>query len=169
MLESEGQYFDGYEDGLWKYYYESSSAINDQTLGQRGKLHIEANYNKGHRTGLWRVYYESGALQSEGLFEGPDIHFEEYHPSGILSSEGFIYNNYDTEIGSCKYFYESGVLESEGSFENGLENGHWKMYYPSGYLESEYIWNHGNIIISRNYSDLLIYNMCTEPLLEYYL
>lgn len=154
-LEKEGHYINGFENGTWKIYYED------------GNLLVEGDFYMGRRYGVWKVFYESGALQAEGVFTNADTYYKEYSPLGIIESEGILYDSDDT--GYCKYYYNSGNIISEGEFVNGLEHGYWKKYYPSGFLESETIYNVGNIIIHRNFSDNMIYNMCTEPLLDEYL
>ncbi len=155
LLEKEGHYINGLENGTWKVYYES------------GELLVEGDFYMGRRHGVWNVYYESGTLQAEGMFTSVETYYKEYNPFGIVESEGILYDGDDT--GYCKYYYDSGILMSEGEFVNGLEHGYWKKYYPSGFLESESIYEIGNIKISRNFSDNIIYNMCTEPLWDDYL
>ncbi len=146
-LEKEGHFVDGLENGTWKIYYEN------------GQLLVEGNFNMGQRRGVWKVFYKSGALQAEGIFTILETYYKEYSPFGIVEAEGILYDGNDS--GYCKYYYDSGYLMSEGEFINGLEHGYWKKYYPSGFLESESIYEVGNILISRNFSDNIIYNMCT--------
>ncbi|MBE0662512.1 MAG: toxin-antitoxin system YwqK family antitoxin [Bacteroidales bacterium] len=51
---SEGEYFEGLEEGKWIYNFENHK--------------IEGSYSSGRRNGVWKHYYSNGQLSFEGQF-----------------------------------------------------------------------------------------------------
>jgi antitoxin component YwqK of YwqJK toxin-antitoxin module len=57
QLASEGNYVDGFEDGLWRDFHEN------------GKPAAEGRYYKGQEAGEWRFWNSDGSLSTERNLE----------------------------------------------------------------------------------------------------
>jgi len=96
LLIEDGNFKDGEEDGLWKYYYEN------------GNIEREGNWEKSKMTGLWKYYYENGNIEREGNWEKSKMTglWKEYDSDGKLQKE----INYDGLVDAALIITE---LESE--------------------------------------------------------
>ena len=56
IKRSEGTYYYGLEEGLWKFWY------------QDGKIREEANYTEGKLNGSVKIWYNNGEPQNEALY-----------------------------------------------------------------------------------------------------
>jgi uncharacterized protein len=95
-VRSEGVYEAGFEDGLWKYYYED------------GTLQEKTNYRRGKLNGpVWR-YHQNGRQMVEGYFvnDAQDSIQRTWSADSVLLETG--YWNKGKKIGYWHYFKSSG-------------------------------------------------------------
>jgi len=106
---SEGNYVNGFEEGLWKYYYET------------GTLQEEANYKKGKLNGSVKRYHSNSKLMVDGYFKAgvQDSIQRTYTLEGTLVEEGHFAKG--QKSGKWNYFFPAGdtmmVEEYEGDEE----------------------------------------------------
>jgi len=93
---SEGNYVNGFEEGLWKYYYET------------GTLQEEANYKKGKLHGSVKRHHINGKLMVEGYFSmnAQDSIQRTFTFEGTLVEEGYYKNG--IKSGKWNYFFPAG-------------------------------------------------------------
>ena len=77
QLWFEGNFKDGKEDGVHKFWYKN------------GQLKSESNHIDGKREGLSKVWYSNGQLSTEGNYynDTRDGVFKEWYENGQLESE----------------------------------------------------------------------------------
>ncbi|MEZ4798679.1 MAG: hypothetical protein R2809_02645 [Flavobacteriales bacterium] len=160
-VRSEGIYERGFEDGLWKYYYED------------GTLQEEANYKMGKFHGSVFRYHPNGKLMVEGYFKNDkqDSIQRTFTADSILVEQGLwakgvktgewdyfyasgdtmmIENHLDSVVMMLEYFtssgehtlkkgngtvadhFENGRLKSITNYKNGLPDGKFEEYFSGG-------------------------------------
>jgi antitoxin component YwqK of YwqJK toxin-antitoxin module len=109
LIYESGNVKNGFRDGLWKLYYETS-----------GNIYLEQRYIEGKLTGLQNSFYESGQIFTsgemvDGFREGEWIW---YHENGIISSK--VNFAKDKKIGNQIIWSELGIKSKEEYYENGV-------------------------------------------------
>jgi len=106
---SEGNYVNGFEEGLWKYYYDT------------GTLQEEANYKKGKLNGRVKRFHPNGNIMVDGYFRmnAQDSIQRTYTAEGKLVEEGYFTNGVKT--GKWNYFFPTGDTMMVEEFQKGEE------------------------------------------------
>jgi uncharacterized protein len=104
---AEGEYIEGYEEGIWNYSYGDHSAVG--------------GYLNGMRHGDWKHYYKDGRLSFEGSFieDNPNGRHTWYWSNGNKKTEG----NYimGLEHGEWVKYNPDGSQFISILYENGIE------------------------------------------------
>lgn len=144
-----GQFENGKEVGVFKFYEDSNSKIpviiktynkeNDAVLVEfytkKGKLQSKGFFLGKNRIGHWVYYFEDGKKMSEEFYkEGKlDGKLVNFYPNG-KETEISLYKNGLLE-GVSKKFSSNGVLIEEITFKNGLQNGPAKYFELNGMIK----------------------------------
>lgn len=125
VILSEGEYKDGKQVGVWKYYYSS------------GKLYVEMEMLDNGKTGNTKVYDETGPLIAEGLYVNRKKEGKWYYYSlrGYKISEE-TYKNGERE-GVSKTFYPSGKVYQTVNYVAGKKEGVLLEYYSTGLTKTK--------------------------------
>lgn len=99
-IVAEGNFKNGYKDGLWKTTYEN-------------KLVKTENYNNGLMVGRYKVYNTKGDTLYQTTFgpQGNGKYQDYYYNTGILKEEGF-YKNGKKDGEWCSFDEEGTLIES---------------------------------------------------------
>lgn len=157
QLRYEGQFKNGKEVGVFKFYSESNSGFpsiikryheqNDSVQVEfyttKGKLQSKGNFINKNRVGKWLYYFESGKLMSiehynNGKLDGELIN---YYPNG-KPTEITNYKNGEKE-GLSKKFSSDGILIEEVNYANNKLNGLGKYYELNGNLKEKGMYKNG--------------------------
>lgn len=111
MLTKKGNYLNGKEDGVWKFYHNNSDKIKSITTYKNGKQH-----------GLYENYYASGTIQNRGIL------FAEIDVNGKLTK--------NVKHGRIEQYTEAGFLTSIEEYDMGKRSGVWSTYQKNGILLS---------------------------------
>lgn len=153
LMNSEGAFKVGEQDGLWKWYHRDGT-LKEETSMKDGKVHgtmkffytngnqqSEAEYTNGEENGMYREFYENGKLRrsaklEDGKATGPLIN---YYVNGVLADSTQM--NEGEKTGPFRYYYNDGALKVTGIFKKGERQDVLKEFYQNGQLESEYSYN----------------------------
>jgi antitoxin component YwqK of YwqJK toxin-antitoxin module len=102
-----------------------------------------------HAVHLVEIPYPTGAirfryafvLSPDGQTRVRDGRFAEYHPNGIIMSEGIYVNG--LEEGEWRDYYANGRLAAVGLYINGKEEGVWRFWDESGRSEPDVLYRSG--------------------------
>ena len=96
VKKSQGQYLDGLEHGLWKYWY------------QDGEMMEKSNYYRGKLHGEVIRFHENGVKSHHGYFEmnQPDSLLEAWYDNENKKESGYFESG--EKVGEWKYFYRDG-------------------------------------------------------------
>lgn len=153
LMNSEGAFKAGKQDGLWKWYHidgmlkEETTMKDDKINGvmkffyENGNMRSEAEYTDGEENGMYKEYYENGKLMrtaklEDGKVNGPIIN---YYVNGVVADSTELVNGEKT--GPFRYYFNDGSLRISGSLKDGERQGTIKEYHQNGQLESEYSYN----------------------------
>lgn len=157
-------HINGYENGKWVYYYDSTGNLAwemNYNLGQlhgpqlyltkRGDTTRFENYNMGKLHGVKKTYFTKSILEKEV-----------YYKNGLMD-------------GSYRSYTFDGKLLEDLSYKEGKKNGELKYYYFDGTLLSVEHWNmdikegefrtyfyNGKIQILENYHKGIFNGWCEE-------
>jgi antitoxin component YwqK of YwqJK toxin-antitoxin module len=109
----DGIYFNGDENGYWKWYHEN------------GKLYKEGKYNHGSKDGVWKTYHENGKINKESTYlSGAAIGTEKtYNEQGVLTQSREFKSN--TEHGELNFYSEAlGKLQLTRHYNYGTLIGY---------------------------------------------
>ena len=132
-FKGEGNFIDGKQNGLWKYYYTN------------GQLYSEGNFKDDNKIGCWKYYdgnekpYIEGRLfdkneeiimpESEAKEQGLEykiITFEEYDDNGDRTQEAQVRVEKHREADSLWQFYnEYDAVYGEIEWKNGKQDSRW--------------------------------------------
>lgn len=100
--------YNGYRNGGWKVYYESTGTISQ-----------EMSYKNGLLNGSQKVYNETGEIYAAGqmIDDLRDGEWNWYHVNGIISSS--VHFKQGKKEGLQSMFSEAGVLIKEEYYKNG--------------------------------------------------
>ncbi|MFM1875283.1 MAG: hypothetical protein RL266_1020 [Bacteroidota bacterium] len=153
LMNSEGVFKVGKQDGLWRWYHRDGTLKEETTMKDdkvngtmkffftNGKLRSEADYTDGVENGMYKEYYENGKLMrtaklKDGKATGPLIN---YFANGVLADSTQMVEGDKT--GPFRYYFNDGSLRITGDLKKGERQGTIKEYYQNGQLESEYSYN----------------------------
>ncbi|MBD98942.1 MAG: hypothetical protein CMO34_03790 [Verrucomicrobia bacterium] len=124
QLRFEGQFKDGIEYGLFRYY------------DQEGGLKSTLNYLKEGKA-MATHYHKNGNIMATGLLvdRKKDSIWNTYSPSGDILEKGAYISG--KKYGNWITYFENGQVSEEMFFENDMEEGPFKVYYPDGSLRQE--------------------------------
>ncbi|AMA48712.1 MULTISPECIES: toxin-antitoxin system YwqK family antitoxin [Flavobacterium] len=129
----EGNFKNGVEDGVFKYYTDSDKKILKATREFDGK------------GGAYTIFFDENGLK---VSEGKVINklrqgiWKYYHKG--LKTVMCIENYIDDRVeGSKKIFFTDGVLAEEVMYKNGVKNGISKIYSKGGTLKEEAVFLQG--------------------------
>lgn len=105
-----------YKDGMLK----SEGFVNQDTVTKNGRWVYKSE--KGNIVST--VNYIDGNLWGE---------FKDYHPNGVLASEG-AYDEFGKQTGEWSTYYADSIMESSGRFQRGRKVGQWRYYHDNGTL-----------------------------------
>ena len=148
-IRYEGEFKNGKEVGVFKFYKQSQSRFpvitktyreNNDTITvnfftSKGKLQSKGFFIDRTRVGAWKYYFPDGKLMSEefynnGKLEGKLVN---YYPNG-KPTEITEYKN-GIKNGLSQKYSSDGVLIEEVRFENGQLNGLAKYFELNGNLK----------------------------------
>ena len=98
IKRSQGTYFYGLEEGLWKYWYKD------------GKIREEANYIEGKLNGSVKIWFNNGQAQNEGFFRFniQDSAYISWFTDGKIKSIGQF--DYGFKDSIWNYYFPNGKL-----------------------------------------------------------
>ena len=156
-IRYEGQFKNGKEAGIFKFYDQSSSqhptiikkfkpdtdSVFTQFYTVRGQLQSEGVFVGKKREGKWVYYFPSKKKMSienykSGLLEGELIN---YYPNGKIT-EKTQYKNGKKEGISLKFSSDGDILE-EVNYQNDRLHGEAKYYDTKGQLKEQGIYQFG--------------------------
>jgi antitoxin component YwqK of YwqJK toxin-antitoxin module len=127
ILHSHGKYINGFQTGVWNYYFLD------------GTMSIEGNYQNGVKLGNFYVFHKNGVLDFECTFQNDEIvgYYSKYHTNGVLKEVGYKVKNVD--LVHCLEFDDKGELTDFGSFSNDQKIEGWseKSFDQSTKSESD--------------------------------
>lgn len=112
-----GQKYRGFNDGDWKWYYES------------GNLKEEGSFKDTKQHGIWKTYYPNNQLRSIDTISSILKKSVAYHPNGNIKQKKIRSDKYGT-------YYKTGELYMEETMVLGVSLGK-KYYNKSGKLIRE--------------------------------
>ncbi len=115
-LKAEGNYENGKQTGIWKYYHQNGKIEQTGKFSKQGKL-----------DGTWKWYFDSGQLLKEESYRNGarDGLSTEYDETGKVIEEGeFVDGNEDGP-----WFELTGDSFIRGTYRDGLRNGMWYNFY----------------------------------------
>lgn len=143
VLLKEGSYFEGLENGYWKYYDIS------------GALRREGSFSNGQQTGEWRYYYTKWTNdKGESLPYSNKLFLEENYLLGKLNGKSKRYSYLDEEKFLCSDIYEnrsSFDTCSKFIYTKALETS----FYKNGKLNGPYELKDSlnNIVVSGSFKN----------------
>jgi len=122
MLKYKGEFLNGKETGLFKYYDYS------------GNLVIALDYTELGYKSLATLYYYDGTVKSTGQYikklkEGVWVYYNQNGQK--IAEENFLNNNLH---GESHYFYDNGMLSEKYNYVNNKKEGIAEIYYISGFI-----------------------------------
>ena len=75
------------------------------------------------------------ALLFSFIGEKEKEYYKDYHPNGLLKSEGWLINK--SKSGYWKFYFNNGKVANSGHYQNGRKNEYWHYYYKDGILAKE--------------------------------
>ena len=124
-IKYKGEFSDGKEMGVFKYYDYS------------GNLVVELDYIEIGQKSLATIYYPNGIIKSTGEYvnkekEGLWIYYNQNGQK--IAEENFAHNNLN---GESRYFYENGMLSEKYNYLNNKKEGLAEIYYMSGFINMQ--------------------------------
>jgi len=173
-FKGEGNFIDGKQNGLWKYYYTN------------GQLYSEGNFKDDNKIGCWKYYdgnekpYIEGRLfdkneeiimpESEAKEQGLEykiITFEEYDDNGDRTQEAQVRVEKHREADSLWQFYnEYDAVYGEIEWKNGKQDSRW---VSDGLLGDQYWFKGEGNFIGGKKNGLWEYFELYHPQKELYL
>jgi antitoxin component YwqK of YwqJK toxin-antitoxin module len=149
-VEREGNYIDGWAEGLWKGYengkldyvgrYLNNNFDSTWTYYENGKVNSTANYLRGERNGLSTFQNAEGGPASEKMYISGDlVAFRTMRADGTWSDWTKFTGN-----ASIISYYPNGSKSLEEEYRNGYLNGTKRHYLSNGKVVSEYSFKHGD-------------------------
>lgn len=156
-IRYEGEFKNGKEIGVFKFYDESSSqnpisirkytektdSVYSEFYTSNGKLQSKGFFIDKNRVGKWQYFFIDGKIMSEefynqGKLEGKIIN---YYPNG-KATEITEYKN-GLKNGISQKYSSDGILIEEVTYENGILNGTGKFFDLKGNLKEKGIYKNG--------------------------
>lgn len=147
---------DGYENGRWTYFYDSTNIIAwemDFLLGQKHGKHIYYNrkgdttlletYKHDQLDGVKRIFYSTGKVHRE-------IHYTKGQLDGqftVLNKEEKVIEKLNYSLGKkngvFSYYYDDGTLLKTETWTDEMKNGPFITYYYQGFVQISENWKKG--------------------------
>jgi len=156
-IRYEGQFKNGKEIGVFKFYDESNSkhpsiikSFSEKTdsvkvdfFSLKGILQSRGFFIEKNRVGKWQFFFKDGKIMSEefynqGKLEGKVIN---YYPNG-KTTEITDYKD-GLKHGISQKFSSDGILIEEVTYENGILNGAAKIFELKGNLKEKGLYKNG--------------------------
>ena len=156
-IRYEGQFKNGKEIGIFKFYefsnskqpsiiknfIEKTDSVKVHFFSSKGILQSKGFFIEKNRVGRWQYFFKDGKIMSEefynqGKLEGKLINF---YPNG-KTTEITEYKN-DLKHGISQKYSSDGILIEEVTYENGILNGSAKFYELKGNLKEKGIYKNG--------------------------
>jgi antitoxin component YwqK of YwqJK toxin-antitoxin module len=156
-IRYEGQFKNGKEIGVFKFYDESTSQqpISIKKFSEKtdsvaveyylkdGKLQSKGFFIDKNRVGKWQYFFQDGKIMSEefyqkGKLEGKLVN---YYPNGKPTEITYYKNG--LKHGISQKFSSDGILIEEVTFENNVLNGIAKFFELNGNLREKGIYKDG--------------------------
>jgi len=148
-IETEKYWFDGKEDGIWRWWYNIQTEINDQQtegilreqglhftefIARRRTLECEGHYVNGKEHGVWRQWYnnqrEINDQQTTGILpQGESLRHIEDGLLHTLKLEQYYVNGELDGISRQWYDNNQHTLKLEEHYVKGKLNGVWREWY----------------------------------------
>lgn len=130
QIRFEGQFKDGVEFGLFRYYDDA------------GNLRSTLNY-LGKEKAYAKHFHANGNIMAEGLLveRKKDSIWNKYNTNGKLLEKGGYLNG--KKYGNWVTYFENGQISEELYFEEDMEHGPFKIYFPDGKLRQEAHYENG--------------------------
>lgn len=157
QIRYEGQFKNGKEMGVFKFYDESNSkhpsiiknfsekidSVKVEFFSAKGILKSKGFFIEKYRVGKWQFFFADGKIMSEefynqGKLEGKVIN---YYPNG-KKTEITEYKN-GLKHGISQKYSSDGILIEEITYENGILNGSAKFFELKGNLKEKGMYKNG--------------------------
>ena len=134
----EGNYINGYREGIWVKYYKD---------GKTKKL--EGNYINNRPMGMYTRYYSNGLIMEKGYFSyknfsGPYIR---YFKNGKTSYR-CTFNKQGKEMGTVEHYHTNGNLSMKYTAKDGKVVGKLTTYHEDGSEKEIIMYNQSGTISS---------------------
>jgi uncharacterized protein len=151
QLEREGNYIDGWAEGLWKGYengkldyvgrYLNNNFDSTWTYyNESGKVSSTATYMRGERNGLSTTQNAEGGPAIEKMYLSDDlVAFRTMRADGTWSDWTKFTGN-----ASIVAYYSNGAKAIEEEYKNGYITGPKRHYFSNGKVVSEFIFKNGD-------------------------
>ncbi len=156
-IRYEGQFKNGKEVGVFKFYRESNSktpsiikrystesdTITVEFYSPRGKLESKGFFIDKTRVGAWKYYFKNGNLMSEENYHQGKLHGKvvNYYPNKKPTEITFYKNG--LKEGLSKKFSSDGILIEELQYKNDKPNGLAKFFELNGNLKEKGVYKNG--------------------------
>lgn len=147
---------DGYENGRWTYFYDSTNIVAwemDFLLGQKHGKHIY--YNRQSDTTLLETYkYDQLNGVKRIFYSNGKIHREIHYTKGQLDGQFTVFNKEEKVVeklnyslgkknGVLTYYYDDGTLLKTENWTDDIKNGPFITYYYQGFVQISENWKKG--------------------------
>ena len=142
-------HINGFENGTWTYYYDSTTIIAWEMnflLGEKHGKHVYyskegdttalENYKNNQLHGVKRNFYRGGKIHkhvnySLGILNGPFFSFNK--EGKVLEKLNYKMGKKD---GTFTYYYDDGILLKTENWSNDIKNGAFTTYYYQGFVQT---------------------------------
>ncbi|WP_299061145.1 toxin-antitoxin system YwqK family antitoxin [uncultured Polaribacter sp.] len=148
-IRYKGQFLNGKEVGVFKFYdqssskqpttvktfYKDSDSLFVQFYTIKGKIASEGMMKGRERVGKWKYFYPKGTLMSEENYKNGKLNGEQfiYYENGKITESAYYKNG--LKDGIIRKFSKDGILLEEMTFLNGKANGVSKYFELNGKLK----------------------------------
>lgn len=157
QLRYEGQFKDGKEVGVFKFYRKSypnfpsiikrfkeqNDTVKVEFYNKKGKIQTKGNFIGKTRVGKWIYFFANGKLMSEESYDNGklDGKLVNYYPNGKITEETYYIDG--KKDGFSKKYSSDGVLIEEVIYRDDKLNGLAKYYELNGNLKEKGIYRNG--------------------------
>lgn len=127
----EGQIINGFDEGVWKYYYEN------------GALEYEVNFTKGKKDGLLSYYYRTGDMQYQQMYVDDEKsgYYKSVYLNGNTEVEGYYENG--ERVGVWLFYNANGTISAREFYIDGEVHGKGEGFTEDGKPEGYAMYSYG--------------------------
>lgn len=155
VIKSEGNYTDGKQDGIWKYYNEDATQYSTIDNISEKEYTITKYYTNGQKRSYEHIkdgltidnylqYYSNGVLEQKLPIKENHIdgEFAIYYDNGQVRRSNKMVKGKIAD-GEEIYYHPNGVILSKGTNKNDKAEGEYTEYYEDGKIKFTRIYKDG--------------------------